>query len=268
MPETKSKRSGETQIRSVGKALTIINYLAESPGEMPLVKIASKLGMAKSTVHGLLSTLKDFGYIEQSPFTGNYKLGIRLFELGSIVANSFDVRTIAAPYIQQLVDKIEETVHLVTLDKGEVLYIDKRESHQSLRIVSQIGMRLPAHCTGVGKALLAYLPPEELKYLIKTKGLPRYTQNTITDPEKLEEELRRVRERGYAVDVEEIMESLCCIAAPVFDHTGKAVAAISVSGPTARLEGERFDMIVTMVMQTAKEISAGLGCRNTPGVGR
>ncbi len=98
----------------------------------------------------------DFGYIDQSPFTGKYKLGLRLFELGNIVANRLDLRTIAAPYIQRLVETTGKTVHLTILDKGEVLYIDKCESHQSLRIVSQVGMRLPAHCTGVGKVLLAF----------------------------------------------------------------------------------------------------------------
>lgn len=260
MTTDKQLETGETtRIRSVAKALMIINYLASSPREMPLAKIAAKLGLAKSTAHGLLATLKDFGYVEQSPFTGNYKLGIRLFEIGSIVANSWDVRATAAPYIQRLVDEIGETVHLVVLEKGEVLYIDKRESHQSLRIVSQVGMRLPAHCTGVGKALLAHLSRAELKKIIAAKGLPRFTANTITDVQKLERELQLVRERGYAVDNEEIMDSLRCVAAPIFDHNGGACAAISISGPVARLTGEAFERAAALVVQTAADISTALG---------
>lgn len=263
----KTETPEKTQIRSVAKALTIIDHLASSQAGMPLAKIARKMDVSKSTIHGLLATLKDFGYVEQCQFTGNYKLGIRLFEIGSIVASFWDVRTIAGPYIQQLMESIGETVHLVILDKGEVLYIDKRESHQSFRIVSQVGMRLPAHCTGVGKVLLAHLSTNELNKIIATKGLQRFTKNTITESKKLEKELHLILEQGYAVDNEEIMDSLRCVAASVFDHTGKACAAISMSGPVARLSGERFELVVNTVTQTARDISVALGYRNAAGSG-
>ncbi|ADL07166.1 IclR family transcriptional regulator [Thermosediminibacter oceani] len=248
-----------SQIRSVAKALKIVDVLAEAKGELALGEIATKLGLAKSTVHGLLSTLRDFGYVEQSVFTGKYKLGLRLFELGNIVAHGWDVHSVAAPYIQRLVDELGETVHLVVLDKGEVLYIDKRESRHSLRIVSQVGMRLPAHCTGVGKVLLASLPPDEVRRIVAAKGLPRFTKNTITDLETLEKELARVRAQGYAIDNEEIMDSLRCVAAPIRDHSGKVCAAISISGPVARLEGEKLALAIKQVTRTAAEISADLG---------
>ncbi|MEW8958638.1 HTH-type transcriptional regulator XynR [Moorella humiferrea] len=254
-----------TRIRSVAKALTILDLLAAHQGDMSLGEIARALDLPKSTLHGLLATLRDFGYLEQSPFDGRYRLGVRLFEIGNIVANNWDVRKVAAPHIQKLVDELEETVHLVVLDKGEVLYIDKRESRQSLRIVSQVGMRLPAHCTGVGKVLLAYLHPSEVKRIIATKGLARYTRHTITDPRQLEAELAKIREMGYAVDNEEIMDSLRCVAAPIRNHNGKVCAAVSVSGPVARLEGEKFRLAVEQVVRTAAEISAGLGYR--PAVG-
>lgn len=254
-----------TRIRSVAKALTILDLLAAHQGDMSLGEIARALDLPKSTLHGLLATLRDFGYLEQSPFDGRYRLGVRLFEIGNIVANNWDVRKVAAPHIQKLVDELEETVHLVVLDKGEVLYIDKRESRQSLRIVSQVGMRLPAHCTGVGKVLLAYLHPSEVKRIIATKGLARYTRHTITDPRQLEAELAKIREMGYAVDNEEIMDSLRCVAAPIRDHNGKVCAAVSVSGPVARLEGEKFRLAVEQVVCTAAEISAGLGYRSTMG---
>ncbi|MEW6663355.1 MAG: IclR family transcriptional regulator [Bacillota bacterium] len=249
------------QIKSVAKALKIIDVLAEARGELALHEIANRLGLAKSTVHGLLSTLREFEYVEQSPFTGKYKLGLRLFELGSIVAQGWDVRSVTAPHIQKLVDELGETVHLVILDKGEVLYIDKRESRHSFRIVSQVGTRLPAHCTGVGKVLLANLSPGEVKKIVASKGLPRFTKNTITNPKDLEVELARVRNQGYAIDNEEIMEGLRCVAAPIRNHSGKVCAAISVSGPLARLEGERLDLTIQLVTQTAAEISAGLGYR-------
>jgi DNA-binding IclR family transcriptional regulator len=250
-----------SRIQSVARALAILDGLAEARGELALNEIASRLGLAKSTAHGLISTLKEFGYIEQSSFTAKYKLGLRLFEVGSVVALGWDVRTIAAPYIQKLLEEMRETVHLVILDKYEVLYIDKRESSESLRIASQVGMRLPAHCTGVGKVLMAYLSPEERREIIVAKGLPRYTRNTLTDAASLEAEFSRIREQGYAVDNEEIMDSLKCVAAPIRDQGGEVISAVSLSGPISRMQGERFQTAVTLVRKTAADISASLGYR-------
>jgi len=252
----------ECKIQSVARALTIVDTLAEVRGELALNEIATRLSLAKSTVHGLISTLKDFGYIEQSAFTGKYRLGIRFFEIGHIVAQGWEVRKVAAPYIQKLLEQLFETVHLAVLDKLEVLYIDKRESGESLRIVSQVGMRLPAHCTGVGKVLMAHLSLEQRAELINKKGLPRLTKNTLTDVETLENELTTIRMQGFAVDNEEIMDSLRCVAAPIRDQTGMVVSAISISGPVSRLRGERFEKAIHRVTETAEEISAGLGYRS------
>ena len=190
-----------------------------------------------------------------------YRLGLRLFEVGQIVAQGWEVRAVAAPYITKLLEQLLETVHLAVIDKLEVLYIDKRESGRSLRIVSQVGMRLPAHCTGVGKVLMAYLPPEQRAELINKKGLPRFTKNTLTDVKTLEDELTRVRMQGFAIDNEEIMDGLRCVAAPIRDQTGKVISAISLSGPVSRMEGEWFENAILSVTQTAKEISFGLGYR-------
>jgi len=251
-----------SRIQSVARALSIVDALAKARGELALNEIASRLSLAKSTVHGLVSTLRDFGYIEQSAFTGKYRLGVRFFEIGQIVAQAWEVRTVAAPYINQLLEELSETVHLVVLDKQEVLYIDKRESSRSLRIASQVGMRLPAHCTGVGKVLMAHLSPEERRDLIDKKGLPRFTRNTLTDVEVLEEELARVRTQGFAIDNEEIMDSLRCVAAPIRDQSGRVISAISLSGPLSRMKGERFEKAIKRVRETAEEISACLGYRS------
>ncbi|MGO9570867.1 MAG: IclR family transcriptional regulator [Desulfomonilaceae bacterium] len=250
-----------SRIQSVARALAILDALAEARGELALHEIAKRLGLPKSTTHGLISTLKDFGYIEQSSFTAKYRLGLRLFEVGSVVALGWDVRTVAAPYIQKLLDEMRETVHLVVLDKCEVLYIDKRETSESLRIASQVGMRLPAHCTGVGKVLMAYLTPEERREIIAAKGLPRYTRNTLTDAASLEVELTRIREQGYSVDNQEIMDSLKCVAAPIRDQGGNVISAISLSGPISRMQGQHFQTAVKLVTKTAAEISESLGYR-------
>ena len=252
----------DSRIQSVARALTILDTLAEARGELALHEIATRLGLPKTTAHGLISTLRDFGYIEQSAFTGKYRLGVRLFEVGNIVAQGWEVRSVAAPYIPRLVEEMGETVHLAVLDRHEVLYIDKRESSRSLRIASQVGMRLPAHCTGVGKALMAYLTPAERLEIIRIKGLPPCTEHTLTEPGALEAELATVRERGYAVDNEEIMDSLRCVAAPIKDQSGKVVSAISLSGPISRMQGENFEKAVQLCVKTAAEISADLGFRN------
>lgn len=249
------------QVRALAKALSVLDLLARNGREMSLGEIAKLSGLAKSTLHGLLATLKEFRYVEQQAEEGKYRLGVRLFEIGNVVANSWDVRRIAAPYIEGLVEEFEETVHLAVLDQGRVLYIDKRDSRRSIQIVSQVGARLPAHCSGVGKVLLAHLPMGEVRRIVAAQGLPSFTRNTITELGRLQEELERVRAQGHAVDNEEIMDGLRCIAAPVREHTGKVCAAISVSGPVARLDGVRFDQAVGLVTGTALEISAGLGFR-------
>ena len=182
--------------------------------------------------------------------------------MGSIVALGWDVRTVAAPYIQKLLEEMRETVHLVILDKHEVLYIDKRETSESLRIASQVGMRLPAHCTGVGKVIMAYLEPQETREIVTTKGLPRYTRNTLTDPASLEAELSKVREHGYAVDNQEIMDSLRCVAAPIRNQSGKVISAVSISGPISRMQGEHFEKAIDLVVRTANTISEKLGYRS------
>jgi DNA-binding IclR family transcriptional regulator len=250
-----------SKIQSIARALTIIDTLAEARGELALNEIARRLGLAKSTTYGLISTLKDFGYVEQSAFNCKYKLGLRLFEVGSVVAESWEIRSVASPFIQRLLEEVGETVHLGILDKYEVLYIDKRETTGALRIVSQVGMRLPAHCTGIGKVLLAYLSPEARLEVIRVKGLPRYTRNTLTDPKVVEAELAKVRQQGYAIDNEEIMDSLRCIAAPIRNQVGQVVSAISIAGPVSRLRNEQFKKAIRRVIQTAAVISANLGYR-------
>jgi len=259
LAKEKIASSADGQVRSVAKALMILNLFAEHQREMSLGEIAKEMQMPKSTLHGLLVTLRDFGYLEQNEEDGKYRLGSQLFTLGNIVANSWDVRRVAAPYIQSLVDQVGETVHLVVFDKGEVLYIDKRETNKSFRIVSQVGARLPAHCTGVGKVFLADLPPEEVRRIIAAKGMQRFTKKTITDLKVLEEELNHVREQGYAFDNEEIMEGLHCVAVPLRNYTKKVCAAISISGPSSRFTGKELESIVRLIVKTGEEISLNLG---------
>jgi DNA-binding IclR family transcriptional regulator len=226
-----------------------------------LTEISKRLGWPKSTVHGILSTLRDYRYVDQSPHNGRYKLGIRLFELGLKVARSWDVRQIALPIMQRINKQYGEMVQLATEDDGEVFYIEKIDSTHIIRIVSEIGARLPIHCSGLGKAILAHQSATEVKRIIEERGLDMVTKHTITDPEKLDIELAKIRIQGYAVDDQEIMEGLRCVAAPIRDASGEVRYAISISGLSDRLVGPYFDQIKEEIVKASVEISRQMGYR-------
>lgn len=249
-----------SRVQSIDRAMAILNCFSEKNQELKLSEIAERLDLNKSTVHGILNTLKYHGIIDQVEETQRYKLGLYLVELGHIVLKSMDIRRIASPIIHSIRDEMEETVHLGSLDNMEVVYIDKIESHQSMRIFTTIGARKPAYCTGIGKAMLAYLDDEILLNLLPEKLEP-LTSKTITDRSKLLEDLAKIREKGYAFDDEENNVGLTCVAAPIFDHRGKARYAISVSGPTVRMNDEKIEEIVRVVKDAAQEISMRLGYR-------
>ncbi len=257
-PSTNSQKATNT-IQSIDRALNVLECFTNGRQELGVTEISKLLGLHKSTVYGILTTLECRRYLEQNPETGKYKLGLKLFELGNLVQDGMDLKVIAGPFLQRLVEEHGETVHLVIMDQGEAVYIDKRESPQSMRMVSQVGKRLPCHCTGVGKMLLAFLPEEALDAFIREKGLVRFTNNTITDPDTLKEHLRQVRQRGYAIDNQEITDGLTCVAAPIRNHTGNVIAAMSVAGPSIRIGPEKIDSIIPSVTKAAEELSAKLG---------
>jgi len=250
-------RHGKVHIRSVDKAFKILDLLA-SASEMSLGEIAKEMNSPKPTIHALLSTMKEFRCVEQSD-EGKYRLGIHLFELGSTRANQWGFMKVSVPYLKKLQEIVDETVQLVVFDEGEVLYLYKRESRQSLRIVSEVGMRLPAHCTAVGKVLLSFLSDEQMEEIVQKRGLKSFTKNTITSLENLRKELLIIRSQGYGVDNEEVMEGLRCVAAPIVRPDGTAEAAVSISGPIVRLRGEKLDYSIKNLLESVKEISVALG---------
>lgn len=247
-------------IQSVDRAITILNRLAERGGRASLAELARDMDLNRSTVHGLLATMRYHRLVSQDN-EGRYVLGLKLFELGSAAIARLDLRTVAGPILQRLVDQFHETVHLVVGDGLDVVYIDKRESPQSMRIVSQIGRRLPAYCTGVGKAMLAFKPEAKLAALLDRAELQPHTANTITDRGALHAQLQEIRRTGYALDDGELIEGLRCVAAPIRDHTGQVVAALSISGPSVRLKPEKIERLIPAVKQAAADISDQLGYR-------
>jgi len=251
----------KSHVQSVARALTLLNLLAEENREMSLTEISKTLSWPKTTVHGLIATLRDYYYVDQSPTTGCYYLGVRLFELGNIVARSWDMRTVAKPFMQGLNSRLGEMVQLAKEDKGEVLYLEKLDSTHMMRIVSEIGARLPMHCSGLGKVLLAYKSPSEVKWILSNHGMRQMTKNTITSREILEKELHKIRQQGYAIDDREVMDSLRCVAAPIFDREGNAKYAISISCLANNLYGDRLDVVRDDLMRTADSISYMMGYR-------
>lgn len=248
-------------VQSVERALNILEAFSHETPELGLVEIGKKVGLSKGTTYRLVYTLQSRGFIVQDPITGKYRLGPKAFEVGSVALSQMELRRIARPFLEELRNITGETVHLVIQDKGEVLYLDKIDSPRAIRIRSFIGQRLPMHSTGVGKALLAELPDSEVMYICKMKGMPRQTPKTITTPEQLYKDLALTRARGYALDDEENEEGLRCIAVPIRDYTGKAIASISISGPTTRIKDDLIPELARQVRETANKISYQMGYR-------
>lgn len=245
-------------MQSVDRAIQILKLFSEDRKEMKLTEIANELDLNKSTVYGILSTLKYHGLIDQDEKTQKYRLGLYLMRLGNLVANSIDVINIAHPIIEEVSHRLNETVHLSKLDRLEIVYLDKVESNQSIRISTAIGTRKPAYCTGMGKVLLAFSDLNEVEKSLPDK-LQAFTPNTVIDKKVLLEELRDIKKIGYAIDREESEIGLMCIAAPIFDYNGEVKYALSVSGPTPRITEERLEKIINIAKDAARKISYKLG---------
>ena len=254
----KKPKPRRMRLSSVANSIRLTKAFSEDEYEMGISALANRLGLAKSTVHRLATTLVEYDILEQNRETGKYRLGLALFELGTLVRRKMDVMSEAQGQIHALADLTGETVQLAILDHLSVLYIRIRESRQAVRMSSGLGSRAPAHCTSVGKALLAYQPAEIVEGVI-ANGLKRYTANTITDPGKLQEELATVRQKGFAIDDEEIEDGLRCVAAPIRNHSGRVVAAISVAAPVQRMTKKNVQTTVPSVVAAADGISRRLG---------
>jgi DNA-binding IclR family transcriptional regulator len=254
--------NGKGGIKSIDKALDVLEILASEKRAIGVTELSRMLNVNKSTLHGTLTTLLNRGYLEQDHETGKYKLGLAILSIADAALKDLDLRNKAKPIIKKLSQKHNETVHMVVLRQGKVVYIEKQESAQSMRIHTEIGKRLPAHCTGVGKVLLAWLDKEERKKIIEQHGLSKFTLNTITDEETLERHLEEIRKNGYATDNEEIEEGLRCVAAPIRDYSGKVIAAISIAGPSMRMSLKKLEEMAQSVMDAAMEISRAIGYKS------
>lgn len=246
-------------LKSVEKALQVLEAFSINIPELSAGELEEKLSLPKVSIYRFLRVLLKRGFIMQNSQTRKYRLGIKVFELGSVVLRNMELRKAAFPLIEDLSKRSGETVHLGVLDGNEVVSIEGSESDYSLRISLLIGKRVSLHSTGIGKAILSFLPDKEIDEIIRNKSLPPFTINTITNLKLLMNELRLIREQGYAVDNEENELGIRCVAAPIIDPSKRVIASISISGPSVRITDDRIPELARLVVETSKEICRSLG---------
>lgn len=247
------------QVQVLDRALAILEILSTGGPDLSLGEVSERLGLHKSTAHRLIMVLERHKLIERNSVNGRYRLGLKLFELGTRAVSRLDLRERSRPVLERLVLETGETVHLCILDNTEVVYLDKVEPERSVRMSSSVGRRNPAYCTAVGKAILAHLPEVQVESIVRKHGLKALTSNTITSLVELKAELAAIRDRGYAIDNEEIEEGVRCVGCVVRDFSGGPVAAISVSGPAFRLTRQKVKNVSNPVVAAATSLSRELG---------
>ncbi|NLN17224.1 MAG: IclR family transcriptional regulator [Firmicutes bacterium] len=246
-------------IQSAERVLNLLDILAEEGAEMSLTQISQRLGVHISTAHRLATTAMYCGYVEQNPETDKYRLGLKCLQLANALLQQLDLRRIARPFMEKLAEESDETVNICVLDDGEVVYIDKAEGGASLRLFSRIGKRAPAHATAAGKMLLAHLAPADVEAILKEHGMAALTPQTITAFDELSAQLQEIRRLGYSLDDEECEEGARCVAAPLYDHTQRVIAALSISGPVSRFSVENLPRLIALVRECARDISKQMG---------
>ena len=241
---------------SVKKAFDIMRIISKSKDGIGLNEIARSLGIAKSTVHGITSILEEVGAVEREPVTKRYELGMALFELGRRAYSKMEIRQIARPFMEELMEKAQESVFLGTLsgDHSAIMVLDVVECEHDLKITSPIGSMLPIYAAASGKALLSVLDEKEAMEIIKTKGLPKRTEKSITDPAQFIEEIRKVRQKGYATDYEEYIAGVRAVAAPITVDK-KHPASIYVVGFKASLDDEKMLILKEEIKRTSESIN-------------
>ncbi len=243
---------GEIKVKSLQKSLTILNCFVMKP-RLGVTEISEMLDLNKSNVHNILTTFQAMNYLEQDTESGKYQLGLGILELCQSVGDRFNIRKVMMPYMQEIADATGEVVYLAVPREDEIVYLEAMhpvESYNMMRVI--LGEHAKMYCTGIGKAILAHLPEEVAENYI-SRGLHPFTENTITDPAVLREDLALTRERGYSVDNMEHEFGVKCVGMPVFSRRGELLAAVSVSGPSLRFSAERIEKIAETMRNTLRK---------------
>jgi IclR family transcriptional regulator, KDG regulon repressor len=240
-PTSKPKQADKNYIAVMGKIFTVLEYVIDRGANQEPVafsEIAKNLPFSRTTIHRILYSFEKLGYVEKAESTSHYRLAAKFFELTGVAVHFRQLQSIAKSVMQNLMTRHAETVNLGVLDRGQVAFIDVLQSPSSLRIAAFPGDRTPVHSTALGKALLAFLPETEINAILSEQPLIKKTPQTITRKGHLLEHLASVREQGIAIDLEENLSGVTCIAAPIFDHAHRPIAAFSISGPSARMSAK------------------------------
>ena len=257
MKERRRTAFGRPTVQSVDRTLDVLEALSTRRTPTGISDLAHHVGLHVSTVHRLLATLVDRGYVRQDPDSSRYHLGSRIFALASAADIHLDLRLVARPFLERLMRIAGETANLVTYGEGEVVYLEQVESMHLVKMFTQHGMRAPMYCTASGKLFLAF-GGDATRAMLK-EPLTRHTANTITSLPALDAQLKQIRRDGYAIDNEEMEEGVRCLAVPIYDRRGEIGGALSISGPTTRMTPARVTTIVNQVRDVAKELSRQLG---------
>ncbi len=250
-------------IQSIERAVAILRSFTETEPELRVTELSRRLDLHKSTVSRILGTLEQEGLVSHNPETGKYRLGLTLISLAGVALGRLDVRGVAQPHLNHLVEVSQETVNVTVLDGQECVNVERAASPRPIRYVGWIGRRTPLHCTAAGKVLLAHMSPDERAARLP-RPLMRYTGETIVEEAALEASLQDVRRQGYAIVHEEFEEGFSAVAAPVFDHAGRVAGALSISGPTYRLGPDKIEAYVEPLLETAVAVSADMGYSGRP----
>jgi len=246
-------------IQSVSHALDVLEEFKGDAIELGVTELSKKLKLHKNNIFRLLATLEARGYIEQNKSTENYRLGLKSLELGQTFIRQMGLLRQARATLENLAERANETTYLAIMRNMDVIYLDVVEASQTVRVASRVGLRLPTHCTAVGKILIASESEEEIKKRLP-EHLDKRTPKTVTDAKTLVDHLVKVAKQGYAIDDEEFEDGVRCIAAPVRDYTGKVVAAVSISGPSMRMSDKKIiDELIEAVKEAGEEVSKRLG---------
>jgi DNA-binding IclR family transcriptional regulator len=253
----KNKLLKKEKIKSIEKALDLLELLSDNKKEMGITEIGKELHMGVSTVYRILTTLKCRGYIVQNQQTFKYMLGVKLFVLGCKVQNTTNLVKIVTPFLQRLSQNTNETINFAILEGREAVCLFRIKSQEMLRTDIEIGTKLPAHCASIGKVLLAFLSEQEFMMLYNNDNekLPTFTPNSISSVEELKKCLKKIKKQGYAIDEEEFKIGINCLAIPIINNVGKVIAAISIAGPVSRFNLLKMEKTKSMLLALSRDIS-------------
>ncbi|GAA3407685.1 IclR family transcriptional regulator [Paenibacillus hodogayensis] len=247
----------EIKVKSLYKALRILDCFTVDNPERGITELSEQLGLYKSNVHNIVDTFVKAGYLEQNAENEKYRLGFKVLELGNVISANMNIRKMTLPYMQEMADFANETVYLGMPNDTEVIYLESCSPKNKLSTRSMLGVKAPLYCTGIGKAMLAFLPAETVESIC-AKGLRKYTDQTIAEREALLAELKAIRARGYSIDNMEHEYGIKCVGMPILNKKRQVVAGISVSGPSLRFEDNTIGAYASKLGELVRQIEEKL----------